>query len=174
MQTRQLSMVPPGTSPAPSPTAITMEEAEAVLGTTKTFIELGLPGRKLDEIRDESTGENVQSKWQRMMEIRLRCELHVINAFGYEASEMGMMAYRQTMSALLQRTLPQDMARIQGVDQEIWAIMIRRTFNVETESIDLGKGSWTVGVRVIRDLRYSTHVRLLPASHMSFFDCRPD
>ena len=42
-----------------------------------------------------------------MMEIRLHCELHVINAFGYEASEMGMMAYRQTMAALLQRTMPQ-------------------------------------------------------------------
>ena len=36
--------------------------------------------------------------------------------------------------------------RYPKVDQEIWATMIRRTFDVETESIDLGKATQIVAM----------------------------
>eukprot|EP00622_Pseudochattonella_farcimen_P001725 FR736492.1.p1 GENE.FR736492.1~~FR736492.1.p1 ORF type:complete len:177 (+),score=12.05 FR736492.1:288-818(+) len=74
-----------------------------------------------------------------MMEIRLRTELHVITAFGYEASEVGMMAYRQTVGALGQRSNPADMTPIVRLDQQIWGQMIQRTFGLDTiEPIDIG------------------------------------
>ena len=37
-------------------------------------------------------------------------------------------------------------APIQGVDQEIWKTMIRRTFDVDTESIELAKATQIVAM----------------------------
>ena len=39
----------------------------------------------------------------------------MINAFGYESSQMGMMAYRQTMARLMQESSPSDLETIQSV-----------------------------------------------------------
>jgi len=97
-----------------SPTSLSAEEAVAILESVLSFIRLGLPGRRLDEIRAQE-GPGVQAKWQSMMEIRLQTELHTINAFGFEASQMGMLAYRQTMSALMQRAGASDLDKLQGV-----------------------------------------------------------
>jgi len=132
---RSLSSLDP--TKAGSPTSINEEQARAVMDTTLTFIRIGLSGRKLDALQGE-TALNVQAKWQKMMEVRLTTELHVINAFGYESSEMGMMAYRQTMHQLMQTTRPADLLALQKIDQQIWAEMIRRSFAIETEPIAVG------------------------------------
>jgi len=71
-----------------------------------------------------------------MLEVRLQTELFVIQAYGFgiecyqsrllsfyfflinssqESSEMGMMAYRQTMSGLMQRMTPKELEPIQTV-----------------------------------------------------------
>jgi hypothetical protein len=90
-----------------------MEEATAVLDTVLVFVKLGVPGKKLDEL--ESSSGNIQQKWQSMIEIRLQTELHVINAFGFESSQHGMFAYRQTMAQLMQRAPAGALEELQSV-----------------------------------------------------------
>ena len=101
-----------------SPTSLSKDEAIAVLKSVLSFLNLGVPGKKLEEIGRGSS--NVQTKWQSMMEVRLQTELHVVNAFGFESSQMGMMAYRQTMAHLMQRSSPEDLAEIQAVRLQLF------------------------------------------------------
>lgn len=118
-----------------SPTSLSKDEAIAVLKSVLSFLNLGVPGKKLEEIGRGSS--NVQTKWQSMMEVRLQTELHVVNAFGFESSQMGMMAYRQTMAHLMQRSSPEDLAEIQALDGKIWTSIMKRTFGVSPEPIEL-------------------------------------
>ena len=121
-----------------SPTKISLDESLGVLESTLTFIRLGLPGRKLDELHTDPRA-TVQEKWEGMMQIRVQTELHVIAAFGYEANQMGMLAYRQTMAQLLEATIPTGREAIQALDKQIWAEIIHRTFAITAESMELQK-----------------------------------
>ena len=68
------------------------------------------------------------------MQIRVQTELHVIAAFGYEANQMGMLAYRQTMKASRQQFHDEGyLAR-----QAIWAEIIHH-FAITAESMELQK-----------------------------------
>lgn len=121
-----------------SPTSITMPEAVAILDSTFTFIRLGLPGRKLDGLKDDGDA-TVQEKWESMMQIRVGTELHVIAAFGYEPTSNGMLAYRQVMNRLLQDATQSEREAIQKIDQDIWAELIHRTYAIIAEPMQLLK-----------------------------------
>ena len=125
-------------SRAGSPLSISSAEALGVLESTLCFIRLGLPGRKLDELHQDST-MTVQEKWESMMQVRVQTELHVIAAFGYECNQMGMLAYRQTMAQLLQSSSSAERDNIQLFDKKIWAEIIHRTFAITAEPLDLLK-----------------------------------
>jgi hypothetical protein len=126
----------------PSPTSITLEEAKGILDSVLIFLKLGVPGKKLDELKDSST--NVQEKWQSMIEVRLHTELHVINAFGYESSQHGMMAYRQTMANLMQTSPPSDLQILQKCDKSIWSELLSRGFGVDASPIELTQAKQVV------------------------------
>jgi hypothetical protein len=74
-----------------------------------------------------------------MLEIRLGTEFHVIQAFGFEPSEIGMLAYRQTMSALLRTSTKENFESIQGLDNSIWTVILNRAFDIAPDRIDVIK-----------------------------------
>lgn len=118
-----------------SPTTISLEEAASVLDMVRTFIKIGMPGRLMDDLQNGD--DPVEQKWMTMTELRLRTELHVINGFGFEPGEMGMMAYRQTINNLMQTVKPDDLAVLQVTDKEIWTEMISRTFGVSPSPLSV-------------------------------------
>jgi len=79
-----------------------------------------------------------------MLEVRMMTELHVISAFGYETSHMGLMAFRQTMGALMQSLQGAELQSIHKLDQAIWYTILERSFGVIPRSIEVNEARQAV------------------------------
>jgi len=117
---------------------LSFEEASVILEATNNFIKLGVQGKRLDSLKTLKD-ESVSTRFQAMLEVRMMTELHVIAAFGFETSQMGLMAFRQTMGALLQSTQGTELQSLHRLDQNIWYTILERSFAVTPKPIEVAK-----------------------------------
>jgi hypothetical protein len=82
------------------PDKLTTDMAEGIADATHFYIQHGLSHRRLQKLA-ENKEIPVVSKWQKMMEIFLTTQVHVIAGLGYGASEHGLTQYVMKMDRLM-------------------------------------------------------------------------
>lgn len=104
------------------------------------------------------------TKWQRMMEIYLGAQLHVVAALGYETNEQGIMTYTQQLSQFITKCDPATQDEFRAIGRDTWRTMLAIAFDLDEEEISKkfvananSTNSSTAGELSIVDARNSVH-----------------
>ena len=115
------------------PEAITEKIAEGIVETTKFYCQYGISDQRFRALAKEEL--SVQERWQKMMEIYLQTQAHVIAGLGYEANEQGIMLYAQHLQKCLQTTDQTMRELFMDIRRETWRGIVATTFQIPTEDI---------------------------------------
>ena len=74
-------------------------------------------------------------KWQRMMEIYLGAQLHVIAALGYETNEQGIMMYTQQLAHFVQGCDVETQDEFRAMGRDTWRHMLATTFSLNVSDL---------------------------------------
>lgn len=123
-------------TPTP-PTELTMEMAKGIQTANHLILKYGV-GRQRLVLLSKETEESMPLvvKWQRMMEIYLGAQLHVVAALGYQTDEQGIMMYTQQLGQFVGTQCDpstQDEFRAKGRDT--WREMLAVAFDLDKEMI---------------------------------------
>ncbi len=135
-----------GTTPAPEdpqaqfkaqpPTELTIEMAEGIQNANHLILKYGVGGQRLKLLSHDETMPLVV-KWQRMMEIYLGAQLHVIAALGYETNEHGIMMYTQQLGQFISgKCSPAQQDAFRAVGRETWRHMLVTAFDLDKTMIE--------------------------------------
>jgi hypothetical protein len=131
--------VVPGSVPS-----LNAEQATACFETISTYLEFSRASEMLKEIRLSQSSQSLALRWQRMFDIYLTTQLHVIHPFGYAADQSGIQAFTMNV-AQVQQSLGQGAGlgkELLEAQKENWELLIERAFGVSmadgaTEAITL-------------------------------------
>ena len=85
------------------PDKLTVEMAEGISDSTQFYVRHGVSKQRLMALSKETDMPAVV-KWQKMMEIFLTTQVHVIAGLGYTSDEEGLTKYAQDLALCLQDT----------------------------------------------------------------------
>ncbi|KAL3934878.1 MAG: hypothetical protein SGARI_003197, partial [Bacillariaceae sp.] len=74
-------------------------------------------------------------KWQRMMEIYLGAQLHVIASLGYETNEQGIMHYTQQLGQFIASCEPEQQEEFRMHGRTTWREMLVAAFDLDRNDI---------------------------------------
>ncbi len=86
----------------------------------------------LKEIRESADAQPLSVRWQRMFDIYLTCQLHVIHPFGYGADQQGIQSFQMNVAQVTQ-SLPPDSEEAKDLleaQKENWELLLQRAFGV--------------------------------------------
>ena len=117
------------------PTELNMEMAKGIQTANHLILKYGVGKQRLQLLSKESELPLVV-KWQRMMEIYLGAQLHVVAALGYETNEQGIMMYTQQLAQFVGTKcdpMIQDEFRASG--RVTWRDMLVIAFDLDQNTI---------------------------------------
>mmetsp|Transcript_25449 Transcript_25449/g.55747 ORF Transcript_25449/g.55747 Transcript_25449/m.55747 type:complete len:334 (-) Transcript_25449:159-1160(-) len=117
------------------PTELNMEMAKGIQTANHLILKYGVGKQRLQLLSKESELPLVV-KWQRMMEIYLGAQLHVVAALGYETNEQGIMMYTQQLAQFVGTKcdpMIQDEFRASG--RVTWRDMLVIAFDLDQDTI---------------------------------------
>lgn len=121
---------------AQPPQELTLDMAEGIQNANQLILKHGVGGQRLRLLAEDEDMPLV-IKWQRMMEIYLGAQLHVIAALGYETSEVGIMMYTQQLGQFVAtRCSPAQQDAFRTVGRETWRHMLVTAFDLDTDVIE--------------------------------------
>jgi len=96
----------------------------------------------LKEIRLSSNTQSLATRWQRMFDIYLTTQLHVIHPYGYAADQHGLQQFNMNVAQVMQSAGPETETGKELLDaqKENWDLLLERAFGVvpdESTVIDL-------------------------------------
>jgi len=112
-----------------------MEMAKGIQTANHLILKYGVGKQRLQLLSKESELPLVV-KWQRMMEIYLGAQLHVVAALGYETNEQGIMMYTQQLAQFVGTKcdpMIQDEFRASG--RVTWRDMLVIAFDLDQDTI---------------------------------------
>jgi hypothetical protein len=117
------------------PSSLTPEMTEGILDATHFYVKYGVSNQMMKHLAADDT-LSVVSKWQKMMEIYLTTQLHVVSGLGYDANEEGLNQYAQHLATCLQ-ALEDDTLRelIAEVRRDTWRILVATCFEIDASKI---------------------------------------
>jgi hypothetical protein len=120
----------PGSVPS-----LNSEQATACFETVSTYLELSRASEMLKEIRSSSETQSLATRWQRMFDIYLTTQLHVIHPYGYAADQQGLQAFNMNVAQVMQSTGPEsDMGKeLLEAQKENWDLLLDRAFGVKAD-----------------------------------------
>lgn len=119
------------------PTELNMEMAKGIQTANHLILKYGVGRQRLELLAKESDSTMpLVIKWQRMMEIYLGAQLHVVAALGYQTDEQGIMMYTQQLAQFVGTKCDletQDEFRATG--RETWREMLATAFDLDKDMI---------------------------------------
>ena len=108
--------------------------AEGIADATHFYIRYGLSHRRLQQLAEDTTMP-VVDKWQKMMEIFLTTQLHVIAGMGYGASEQGLTQYAQDLAKCLSEADATTAEVLRDVRRDTWRALVATCFDLDVTDI---------------------------------------
>ena len=119
------------------PTELNMEMAQGIQIANHLILKHGVGRQRLELLSKESDeAMPLVVKWQRMMEIYLGAQLHVVASLGYQTDETGIMTYTQQLAQFVGTKCDpttQDEFRAKGRDT--WREMLTIAFDLDKDLI---------------------------------------
>ena len=120
----------PGTVPS-----LNAEQATACFETISTYLEFSRASEMLREIQLSKDSQSLALRWQRMFDVYLTTQLHVIHPFGYAADQSGIQAFTMNV-AQVQQSLGSETGAgkdLMDAQKDNWEVLIERAFGVRTD-----------------------------------------
>jgi hypothetical protein len=116
-----------------SPYSLTADMAEGIANSTHFYIRYGTAKQRL-RVLAANERMPVVTKWQKMMEVFLRTQLHVISGLGYNPDETGLQQYAQDLAKCMQGLEPTVHEALAETRRGTWRRLVATCFNIR----DLG------------------------------------
>ena len=107
----------------PPPTSLSKAQALS----SSRIVRLGVSGRRLDALAAAPEAP-VADRWVQAMQVLVGAQAHTAAAFGYEASEKGIISYRHHLGLAAQSAGPEALEELKSLDKEVWEEVLLRGF----------------------------------------------
>ena len=112
------------------PKELNMEMAEGIQDANKLILKYGVGKQRLKILADDESMP-LTLKWQRMMEIYLGAQLHVIAALGYDTNEQGIMMFTQQLAEFVGKSDPDTQEKFRKLGKDTWRGMLASAFDLD-------------------------------------------
>jgi hypothetical protein len=116
------------------PKELNIEIAEGIQNANQLILKYGVGKQRL-QLLAQSDDMPLVLKWQRMMEIYLGAQLHVIASLGYETNEQGIIMYTQQLAQFISKCNPAQQDAFRRVGRDTWREMLVLAFDLDTDMI---------------------------------------
>lgn len=121
---------------ATPPTELNLEMAKGIQTANHLILKYGVGRQRLEILAKENDDVPLVVKWQRMMEIYLGAQLHVVAALGYPTDEQGIMMYTQQLSQFVATKCTQEQQEeFRLVGRKTWREMLTMAFDLDKKFI---------------------------------------
>jgi hypothetical protein len=117
------------------PRKLNFEMAEGIQNASLLILRHGVGSQRL-KLLSESDDTPLVLKWQRMMEIYLGAQLHVVAALGYETNEQGIMMYTQHLAQFVSTCDPDTQEGFRKVGRDTWRGMLATAFDLDDDLLE--------------------------------------
>ncbi|KAG7337508.1 hypothetical protein IV203_017619 [Nitzschia inconspicua] len=134
----QLSPDDPQAQFRPSPPMeLTLEMVRGIQQSNALILKYGVGKQRLQLLAESNDGNDMPLplKWQRMMEIYLGAQLHVIASLGYETNEGGLMKYTQQLGTFIHKCPPDVQDEFRRVGRTTWRDMLVLAFGLDQSEL---------------------------------------
>ena len=125
--TRKRFSTPAAAPDLPPPTSLSKAQALSSSRIVLDFVRLGVSGRRLDALAAAPEAP-VADRWVQAMQVLVGAQAHTAAAFGYEASEKGIISYRHHLGLAAQGAGPDALEELKRLDKEVWEEVLLRGF----------------------------------------------
>jgi hypothetical protein len=115
---------------AEPPKDLNNEMAEGIQKANLLILKHGVGNQRLKLLAQDENMPLVL-KWQRMMEIYLGAQLHIVAALGYETNEQGIMQYTQQLALFISKCEPDTQEKFRKLGRETWRGMLATAFDLD-------------------------------------------
>lgn len=116
-----------------SPDKLNAEMAEGISDATQFYVKHGISNQRLIALREENVP--VVLRWQKMMEIFLATQVHVIAGLGYTPDEKGLTKYANDLAQCLQTIDPTLQELFAEARRDTWRNLVATAFGLKPEDI---------------------------------------
>ena len=116
------------------PVKLTVEMAEGISDTTQFYVRHGVSKQRLQALSREEEMPAV-TKWQKMMEIFLTTQVHVISGLGYSSDEKGLTQYAQDLAQCLQETDDDMRDLFTEIRRDTWRELVAAAFDLQPDEM---------------------------------------
>jgi hypothetical protein len=119
---------------ASPPAQLTTAMAEGIGDATQFYVRHGISNQRLRAMsKDDSMP--IVVKWQKMMEVFLTTQVHVIAGLGYSADEQGLTQYAQDLANCINNTDDTMRALFTEVRRDTWRELVATCFDLKVDEI---------------------------------------
>jgi len=119
--------------PSP-PDKLTTEMAEGIGDATQFYIRYGLSNKRLRAMAEDEDMP-VVIKWQKMMEIFLTTQVHVVAGMGYGADEQGLTQYAKDLAQCIHEADETMQELFTETRRDTWRELVATAFNLDVNGI---------------------------------------
>jgi hypothetical protein len=104
----------------------------SVQQTTLMYINHGTASQSLEQIAAMTKAGNINLvvRWQKMMEVLLGSQVHILAGLGYPQSEQGLQLYNQQLGQLMQNCDPDEVDILQKASRDVWRHCLTKAFDL--------------------------------------------
>ena len=119
------------------PTELNMEMAKGIQTANHLILKYGVGRQRLELLSKEADSKMpLVVKWQRMMEIYLGAQLHVVASLGYQTDEQGIMMYTQQLAQFIgTKCDPATQDEFRATGRDTWREMLTTAFDLDKDLI---------------------------------------
>jgi hypothetical protein len=118
-----------------APSKLNLEMADGIQQANQLILKHGVGKQRLELLAKDKSMPLV-TKWQRMMEIYLGAQLHVVAALGYDTNEQGIMLYTQQLAQFVGVECdPQQQEKFRTIGRDTWRNMLIKAFDLDEDMI---------------------------------------
>lgn len=120
-------------NPSP-PDELTVEMAEGIADATQFYVRHGVSNQRLKNLSQQSDMPAV-AKWQKMMEVFLTTQVHVIAGLGYTSDEQGLTKYAQDLAQCLEGVDDTTRDVLTDIRRDTWRELVSLAFDLHPDQM---------------------------------------
>jgi hypothetical protein len=147
------------------PSELNLEMAQSIQTANQLILKYGVGKQRLELLAQTSkssdAGMPLTLKWQRMMEIYLGAQLHIVASLGYETNEQGIMQYTQQLGRFVASCSPEVQEDFRKRGRDTWREMLLLAFGLDKEEVLKQHGEDEMTIVDARNLVHKVASRLI-------------
>lgn len=116
------------------PSPLTVDMAEGIASATQFYVRHGVAHQRLTKISQDDEMPAV-IKWQKMMEVFLTTQVHVIVGLGYGANEQGLGQYAKDLAGVIESADDTMRELFSDVRRDTWRDLVSTCFKIDKDDI---------------------------------------